>query len=268
DLRALRLAPPDVVELGAREDLPRPRIEREDPEPLQLLAVVASQSEDPAAPGAVGADAHAELEGAPVPGEQATPQDEAETVGHQEHQHHADHVEQRVPLRHAASSCRPGRGALRRAETKPPHARSRGPDVRWMLSDAPALEHRPPWRGQAPRSAARTRASAMRTAWSASSSISPAACARSRSWRAFSRSISCDISARSESTEIRLSATERNPPSTAATQVSPSTVVTSTTPGTSTESRGAWPGSTPRSPSVVRAMTLVAWPDHTRRSAA
>ena len=48
----------------------------------------------------------------------------------------------------------------------------------------------------------------------------------------------------------------------------PSVVRISTTQGTRTARNGSWPTRMPTSPSLVRAMTDVAGPSHTRRSAA
>src|SRR3954469_9142633 len=59
-----------------------------------------------------------------------------------------------------------------------------------------------------------------------------------------------------------------NPSGAAATKNSPSVVRTWTVPPWSRPSSGAWPGRIPTSPSVVRAITIEAWPCHTVRSAA
>ena len=64
--------------------------------------------------------------------------------------------------------------------------------------------------------------------------------------------------------ETRLFETDTKPPLTLKSVVLPSTDVMLTTPSTSTPNRGVCPVKIPRSPSIVRAETEVASPDHTR----
>ena len=76
-LDALGVAPADVLQLGALVGEPRPRREREDPEPLELVAGVATDAQNPAAPGPAGPDADAELERATVAGDPPAADDQA-----------------------------------------------------------------------------------------------------------------------------------------------------------------------------------------------
>ena len=115
-------------------------------------------------------------------------------------------------------------------------------------------------------SAARIRAEARRMRSSRSSPVVSVSAASS-SALASSMRISSASSACSVRIETRSSATEMNPPSALAC-TTPSGVLISTAASVRSESSGACPCSTPRSPSTVRAMTIDASPDHTVRVAA
>src|SRR6476661_5182623 len=65
-----------------------------------------------------------------------------------------------------------------------------------------------------------------------------------------------------------LLSTEKNPPSTTTAMRSPDTGSIASSPSARIASRGEWPGRIPISPSLVRALTILAAPDHTNWSAA
>src|SRR6478752_4688101 len=65
-----------------------------------------------------------------------------------------------------------------------------------------------------------------------------------------------------------LLSTEKNPPSTTTAMRSPDTGSIASSPSARIASRGEWPGRIPISPSLVRALTILAAPDHTKWSAA
>src|SRR3954453_1576016 len=232
-LHTRRITSSDVLELSTPVGQAGPRCQREHPKPLEVVPRVATHPQNPSASGPSGPDADTELEGSAVSGDPAAAHHQCKAVEQQQEQQDSGGVPQPLPQRHLS----------------PTFACARDQD---------AL------------SAARTRASAHAASafCRASSSLAPSDLHQSKSARAFSRSMSCDISACSARIEIRLLATDRKPASTAATQVSSSEVVTSTIPCTINDSPGAWCGRMPTSPSVVRAITILASPDHTSRSAA